>query len=82
MFVATFGYSAAGLFEVGVAGGHRVDEFPRFAVTIAVVLLFVSLALLLFFADHLAHSIQVDHIMRVVERATLPCGCREPCHGL
>jgi hypothetical protein len=26
-------------------------------VTIAVVLLFVSLALLLFFADHLAHSI-------------------------
>ena len=72
VFVATFGYSAAGLFEVGVAGGHRVDEFPRFAVTIAVVLLFVSLALLLFFADHLAHSIQVDHIMRVVERATLP----------
>ena len=71
VFVATFGYSAAGLFEVGVAGGHRVDEFPRFAVTIAVVLLFVSLALLLFFADHLAHSIQVDHIMRVVERATL-----------
>jgi uncharacterized membrane protein len=39
---------------------------------VAVVLLFVSLALLVFFADHLAHSIQVDHIMRVVEHTTLP----------
>jgi uncharacterized membrane protein len=28
--------------------------------------------LLVFFADHLAHSIQIDHIMRVVERTTLP----------
>lgn len=72
VFVGTFGYSAAGLFEVGVSGGQRVDEFPRFAVTVAIVLLFLSLALLVFFADHLAHSIQVDHIMKVVERATLP----------
>jgi uncharacterized membrane protein len=72
VFVGTFGYSAAGLFDVGVAAGQRVDEFPRFAVTVAIVLLFVSLALLVFFADHLAHSIQVDHIMGVVERATLP----------
>jgi uncharacterized membrane protein len=71
VFVGTFGYSAAGLFVVGVAGGERVDEFPRFAVTVAIVLLFVSLALLVFFADHLAHSIQVDRIIGVVERATL-----------
>ncbi|HEY3033462.1 MAG TPA: DUF2254 family protein, partial [Streptosporangiaceae bacterium] len=35
------------------------------------VLLFVSLGLLVFFADHLVHSIQVDAIMRVVERSTL-----------
>ena len=40
--------------------------------SVAVVLLFLSLALLIFFADHLAHSIQVDSIMRVVERSTLP----------
>jgi uncharacterized membrane protein len=71
VFVGTFGYSAAGLFEVGVSRGERVAEFPRFAVTVAIGLLFVSLALLVFFADHLAHSIQVDHIMRVAERATL-----------
>jgi uncharacterized membrane protein len=72
VFVGTFAYSTGGLFEVGVSAGQRSDEFPRFAVTVAVVLLFLSLALLVFFADHLAHSIQVDHIMRVVERSTLP----------
>lgn len=72
MFVGTFAYSAGGLFTVGVAGGQRVDEFPRFAVTVAIALLFVSLALLVYFADHLAHSIQVDHIMGVVEHHTLP----------
>ena len=72
VFVGTFAYAAGGLFEVGVSAGQRVDEFPRFAVTVAIVLLFLSLALLVFFADHLAHSIQVDHIMRVVERNTIP----------
>ena len=47
-----------------MSGGKRTDDFPRFAVSGAIVLLFVSLALLVFFADHLAHSIQVDPIMR------------------
>ena len=64
VFVGTFAYSAAGLYTVGVAGGQRSEEFPRLAVTVATVLLFVSLSLLVFFADHLAHSIQVDTIMR------------------
>src|SRR3954463_9066602 len=72
VFVGTFAYSAGGLFTVGVSGGERSDRFPRFAVSVAVVLLFVSLVLLIFFADHLAHSIQVDRIMRVVEHNTLP----------
>jgi uncharacterized membrane protein len=57
-------------------------------VSVAVALLFLSLALLIFFADHLAHSIQVDSIMRVVERGTLPvigadlftCEDRHPQH--
>jgi uncharacterized membrane protein len=71
VFVATFAYSAGGLYTVGVAAGERSAEFPRFAVTVAIALLFVSLALLVFFADHLAHSIQVDTIMRVAERNTL-----------
>src|SRR2546429_6832983 len=59
-FVATFAYSAAGLYTVGVSGGERTTDFPRLAVTGAMVLLFVTLCLLVYFADHLAHSIQID----------------------
>ena len=81
VFVGTFGYSAAGLFEVGVSGGERVTEFPRFAVTVAVGLLFLSLGLLVFFADHLAHSIQVDQVMRVAENATLDVIRKLPTGG-
>ncbi|MFF5296636.1 DUF2254 domain-containing protein [Paractinoplanes globisporus] len=69
--VATFAYSTAGLYTVGVSGGSRTTEFPRLAVTGAIVLLFVSLGMLVFFADHLGHSIQIDSIMAVVERNTL-----------
>jgi uncharacterized membrane protein len=70
-FVATFAYSAAGLYTVGVSGGRDTASFPRLAVAGALVLLFVSLGLLVYFADHLVHSIQVDAIMNVAERRTL-----------
>jgi len=70
-FVATFAYSAAGLYTVGVSGGSRTATFPRLAVSGALVLLFISLGLLVFFADHLVHSIQVDAIMNVVQCDTL-----------
>jgi uncharacterized membrane protein len=70
-FVGTFAYSAAGLYTVGVSAGSRTTDFPRLAVTGAIVLLFVSLGLLVYFADHLAHSIQIDAIMRVVLGNTL-----------
>src|SRR5947209_8672495 len=70
-FVATFAYCAAGLYTVGVSGGNRTAAFPRLAVSGALVLLFASLGLLVFFADHLLHSIQVDAIMETVQRSTL-----------
>jgi uncharacterized membrane protein len=70
-FVATFAYSAAGLYTVGVSGGNRTAAFPRLAVSGAIVLLFASLGLLVYFADHLVHSIQVDAIMEAVQRNTL-----------
>ena len=70
-FVATFAYSAAGLYTVGVSGGNRTASFPRLAVSGSIVLLFVSLGLLVFFADHLVHSIQVDAIMNAVQRNTV-----------
>jgi uncharacterized membrane protein len=70
-FVATFAYSAAGLYTVGVSGGNRTASFPRLAVSGSLVLLFLSLGLLVFFADHLVHSIQVDTIMNKVQRNTV-----------
>jgi uncharacterized membrane protein len=70
-FVATFAYSTAGLYTVGVSGGNRTASFPRLAVSGSIVLLFASLGLLVFFADHLVHSIQVDAIMNAVQRNTV-----------
>ena len=71
IFVATFTYSTAGLFTVGVQAGRRVQDYPRLAVSFALVLLFLSLLMLVFFVHHLAHSIQIDEVMRSVERSTL-----------
>jgi uncharacterized membrane protein len=70
-FVATFAYSAAGLYTVGVSAGSRTASYPRLAVSGALVLLFLSLGLLVYFADHLVHSIQVDAIMEAVQCNTL-----------
>jgi uncharacterized membrane protein len=69
--VATFTYSAAGLYTVGVSRGQRTDDYPQVAVTGALVLLFLSLVLLVYFVHHLSHSIQIDEVMRRVERTTL-----------
>ena len=70
-FVATFAYCAAGLYTVGVSAGSRTASYPRLAVSGALVLLFISLGLLVYFADHLVHSIQVDAIMETVQSNTL-----------
>jgi uncharacterized membrane protein len=69
-FLATFVYSAGGLFTVGLEAGTRTEVYPRFAVSVAILLLFVSLGVVIYFADHLAHSIQIDAINRKVERNT------------
>jgi uncharacterized membrane protein len=69
-FIATFVYSAAGLFTVGLAAGARTETFPRLAVSGSIFLLFVSLGMVVYFADHLAHSIQIDAINRLIERNT------------
>jgi uncharacterized membrane protein len=69
-FIATFVYSAAGLFTVGLEAGTRIEVYPRLAVSGAIVLLFLSLGMVVYFADHLAHSIQIDAIIRRVEHNT------------
>jgi uncharacterized membrane protein len=69
-FIATFVYCAAGLFTVGVEAGDRTEEYPRLAVSGAIALLFLSLGMVVYFADHLVHSIQIDAINRRIERNT------------
>ena len=59
------------LYTVGLYDGGRTEEFPRLAVTGSIVLLFASLAMVVYFADHLAHSIQIDMIGKRVELETL-----------
>jgi uncharacterized membrane protein len=70
-FVATFAYSTAGLYTVGISAGRRTADYPRLAVSGALVLLFVSMIMLVFFVHHLAHSIQIDQVMADVEHDTL-----------
>jgi uncharacterized membrane protein len=70
VFMATFVYSAAGLFTVGLASGTRTEDYPRLAVSVAIVLLFISLGVVVYFADHLAHAIQIDAVNRRTERDT------------
>lgn len=65
VFMATFAYCAALLFSVGV--GEQPQVYPRVAVNLAVLLLFASMAMVVYFADHLSHSLQVEAIMRHVE---------------
>lgn len=69
VFMGTFTYTAAGLYTVGVGGDP--EYFPRLAVSGSIVALFASLGAVVFFADHLSHSIQVDTIMHRVERESL-----------
>ena len=71
IFVATFTFSTAGLYTVGVQAGQRVDTYPRLAVSAALLLLFVSLVTLVVFIHHLSHSIQIDEVMAQVERTTM-----------
>jgi len=71
VFMCTFVYSIGGLYTVGVSEGSRIQEYPRLAVTGAMVLLAVSLAMVVVFADHLAHSIQVDAVTGVVQSNVL-----------
>lgn len=68
-FVSTFAYSFAGLHTVGTP--TTSGEFvPRVAISGSMVLALASLGMLVYFVHHMAHSIQVDHIMRDVERRT------------
>ena len=80
VFIATFVYSAAGLFTVGLDSGIRTESYPRLAVSLSIVLLFASLGMVVYFADHLVHSIQLDAINQRIERNTLRVIARRHPH--
>lgn len=71
VFMATFVYSTAGLYTVGLSEGSRTEQFPRLAVSGAMILLFASLAMVVYFADHLAHSIQIDAVTTRAEKGAV-----------
>jgi uncharacterized membrane protein len=79
VIVATLAYSAGGLYTVVAApGGRGTAPYPQLASTVAVVLLFASIGALIFFLDHLAHSIQIDRLMADIQRAALRVISTEP----
>jgi uncharacterized membrane protein len=80
VFIATFVYSAAGLFTVGLESGTRTESYPRLAVSGSIVLLFASLGMVVYFADHLVQSIQLDAINRRIEQHTLRAIARRHPH--
>jgi uncharacterized membrane protein len=70
IFVSTFAYATAGLYTVG-----RLEEgqpyVPRIAISGSLLLALGSVAAFVWYLHHLAHSIQIDDVMRRTERATL-----------
>ena len=71
VFVSTFAYSLAGLHTVRNATPENPEVVPRLAISGALFLALLSLAMLVYFIHHIAWSIQIDTIMRQVERETL-----------
>jgi len=65
VLVGTDAYSLAGLQGVGSSGGGTV---PRLAVSGALLLALLSVAVLVFYVGHMTNAIQIDTIMQRVEQ--------------
>ncbi len=84
IFVSTFAYATAGLYTVG-----RLDSgepyVPRIAISGSLLLALGSVGAIVWYLHHLAHSIQIDDVMRRIEAATLSVIARsvggEPADG-
>lgn len=76
-FVATFLYSVMVLPSIGEAKRSPDPFVPYIAVSLSMVLALVSLAMLVYFIDHLARSIQADSVIAAVTRELLHTVDRE-----
>jgi uncharacterized membrane protein len=78
IFVSTFAYATAGLYTVGRLES-RGEYVPRLAISGALLLALGSVGAFVWYLHHLAHSIQIDDVMRRIERTTLRVvGSRRP----
>ena len=68
LFIGSFVFNAAGLFTVGQNGP---DDYPRLAVTMGIISLFVCIGALIVFVDRMAHSIQIDTVLARIGESTL-----------
>ena len=71
VFVGAFAYSTAGLHTVGIQGAGGEAFVPRLAVSGSLLLGLASVGVLIYLIHHLARSIQIDSIMKQVEREAL-----------
>jgi len=78
VFVATFAYTSAGLYTVGLHASSHTEAYPRLAVTVGIGLIFLCLAALVYFVHHLMHSIQIDTIMSTAGRLTAAAIAEQP----
>lgn len=78
LFVATIIYNGAGVYIVGQPAGTAETKYPRLAVTVGLGLLFVCIAVLVFFADHMMHQIQIDAVLARCRRSTMQTLATEP----
>ncbi len=84
-FVGTVAYSLAGLHTVGSQVDTGVDFVPRVAVSVALALALISVAMLVYYIQHITNSIRIDTIMSDIAtltlhvvRATMPPGQPDP----
>lgn len=71
VFIGTFTYTLLVLRNVRSGGPGEEPFVPRIGVTLAVVLVLVSIGFLIYFINHSARSIQVAEILDRVSRRTL-----------
>jgi uncharacterized membrane protein len=71
IFIGTFTYAILVLRTVRDAGGGSEADVPRVAVTVAVLLVVVSVGALIYFIDHVASEIHVTAILDRVTQRTM-----------
>ena len=68
VWVATFVYSVLALGSISTSSGPLGDFVPSLSITVAEALLFVDVAVLIYFIHHIAKSIQLPEVIAGIAR--------------